>query len=81
MSDINNLQKLRRQVDQYLNGELTAVEADHFWAGILQYPELLDEMEAEAAARLLIQSSREGRENPKREAADGTGSAGGSPSG
>ncbi|MEX0593591.1 MAG: tetratricopeptide repeat protein [Balneolaceae bacterium] len=76
MNDMDNRQTLRKQVDQYLKGELTTSEADRFWAGVLRYPELLDEMEAEAAARLLIQSAREGKTAPKRESVSGTGTLG-----
>lgn len=76
MNDMNDRQKLHRKVDRYLKGELTTAEADRLWADVLRHPELLDEMEAEAAARLLIRSSREGRTDPKQGAVAGAGSAG-----
>lgn len=73
MNDMNNREKIRRQVDRYLSGELTTSEADRLWADVLRHPELLDEIEAEAAARLLIQSAREGRTDQKNETRAGVG--------
>lgn len=73
MGDMNNKQTIRLQVDRYLSGKLTVSEADRLWADVLRHPELLDEIEAEAAARLLIHSSREGRPEPKRETVTGSG--------
>lgn len=54
-----NDREMRRQLDRYVRGALSTSEVDRLWAEILRNPEWLDELEANAAAQLLMQAKME----------------------
>ncbi len=45
---------IRRQIDRYISGELTPDEIDQLWADLLDYPELLEELKAQATLKSII---------------------------
>lgn len=45
---------IRRQIDRYISGELTPDEIDQLWADLLEFPELLEELKAEATLKSIL---------------------------
>ena len=56
MSDTNN--QIRKQIDAYLNGQLSEKEIEALWVEFAKNPDLLDELEIEVGVENYLKKGR-----------------------
>lgn len=59
MSDELEKQRMETKVDQYLNGELSAVEVDELWADLIQHDDHMDYLKNVANLKAIIKQRKE----------------------